>query len=91
MMNERVSRTEARQGSRGRPVLYVLIGMLLLSVLFGVLMAAFGFSLGGEGDTQFSDERPEIMTDEVPAANILEPSNELDNDTESAIVEDVQQ
>lgn len=60
-MREVVDRDESRQGGQGRPVLYVLVASLILIAVGFAVMAIYGFGLSGGGDSQFSDERPDVI------------------------------
>lgn len=62
-MREVVDRDESRQGGPGRPVFYVLMASLVLIAVGFAIMAVYGFGVGGGGDAQFSDERPEVVVD----------------------------
>ena len=48
---KKVSSTEARQGSRGRPVLLILIAGLFLIVVGYFIVGAIGYSTQPDGDT----------------------------------------
>ncbi|MCD1643469.1 MAG: hypothetical protein ABJF67_03685 [Aurantimonas coralicida] len=50
-MVKKVSSTEARQGSRGRPVLLILIAGLFLIVVGYFIVGAIGYSTQPDGDT----------------------------------------
>ena len=50
-MVKTVSSTEARQGSRGRPVLLILIAGLFLIVVGYFIVGAIGYSTQPAGDT----------------------------------------
>jgi len=49
-MVKKVSSTEARQGSRGRPVLLILIAGLFLIVVGYFIVGAIGYSTQPDGD-----------------------------------------
>ena len=50
-MVKKVSSTDARQGSRGRPVLLILIAGLFLIVVGYLIVGAIGYSTQPDGDT----------------------------------------
>tara|TARA_R100001086_G_scaffold96123_1_gene47790 strand:- start:290 stop:523 length:234 start_codon:yes stop_codon:yes gene_type:complete len=50
-MVKKVSSTEARQGSRGRPVLLILMAGLFLIVVGYFIVGAIGYSTQPDGDT----------------------------------------